>query len=583
MQVLRQKRRQIPLTHVQRTLNKLDKQVSDENKKVILEFLRYMDNMKEEITDRTKSNNIKNVIYLARFLGKISLKNVNAKKLEEFVNSKKKDVSVDPDRKSLSTYNDYVIRLRFFYRWLYNKNKRSESRKEWVNPKIIKNIKTRSTKNKKKTYSKGNIWTLKELQSIIKYEPHLRNKALIILSYDCNSRPHELTKLRIENIRFNDKYAEGEIPFDTKTGRRDILLRGSFPYCRDWLNQHPHRNNPNAYFFYDLRNSTKPMTYASIHYVFRTFKERIQKYYNDGFISDPDERKKIEEFLTYRKFNPYCIRTSAIREDAETLSTSNLETKVGWKRGSKMPRVYLDDSMSAAFKKQLLTRDGLKVDEEEGVKAAVISCHYCNRINAIDAMICQCGAILSQEELNRRKEEERKKEMVNEQRYTLISFKSEIERVENKSYILALEAIGKSGGELKKIEWSKEEQLQHFIKQKRKMDEELTEDQINYIKSYLAKSESVELYKVEIEKVHLEEQDKHRFEEKYKQMSPKQQEKFKEKFTQFKGKSDEEIKQELRRLGEGYTKRVNEIEKQLLVQYVEEDLRKDKGKRMKRR
>jgi integrase/recombinase XerD len=415
MQILRQKRRQIPLTHVERTLNKLAKQVSDENKKIILDFLRYMENMKEEITDRTKSNNIKNVIYLARFLGKISLKNISAKKLEEFVNSKRKDVSVDPDRKSLSTYNDYVIRLRFFYRWLYNKNKRSESRKEWVNPNVIKNIKTRSTKNKKKTYSKGNIWILNELQSIIKYEPHLRNKALILLSYDSNSRPHELTKLRIENIRFMDKYAEGEIPFDTKTGRRDILLRGSFPYCRDWLNQHPHRNNPNAYFFYDLRDSTKPMTYASIYYTFRTFKERIQQYYNDGIISDPEERKKIEEFLTYRKFNPYCIRTSAIREDAETLSTSNLETKVGWKRGSKMPRVYLDDSMSAAFKKQLLTRDGLKIDEE-GVKAAVIECHYCNRVNAIDAMVCQCGAILSQEELNRRKEEDRKKEMVNEQK-----------------------------------------------------------------------------------------------------------------------------------------------------------------------
>jgi hypothetical protein len=173
------------------------------------------------------------------------------------------------------------------------------------------------------------------------------------------------------------------------------------------------------------------------------------------------------------------------------------------------------------------------------------------------------------------------KNKISEQRYILISFQREIERVENKSYILALEAIGKSGGELRKIEWDKDEQLEHFIDKQRKMGEELTEDQINYIKNYLAKNESVELYKVEIEKerAQLEDQDKHRFEEKYKQMSPKQQEKFKEKFPQFKGKSDEEITQELRRLGEGYTKRVNEIEKQLLVQYVEEDLRKDKGKR----
>jgi hypothetical protein len=104
------------------------------------------------------------------------------------------------------------------------------------------------------------------------------------------------------------------------------------------------------------------MTYYSISYVFRELKNRIKRYYENGLISDQGEREKIKAFLDHKRFNPYCYRTSAIREDAETLSSSNLEIKVGWRRGSKMVKIYLDKYMSKTFKKQLLLRAGIKID-----------------------------------------------------------------------------------------------------------------------------------------------------------------------------------------------------------------------------
>jgi uncharacterized alpha-E superfamily protein len=175
---------------------------------------------------------------------------------------------------------------------------------------------------------------------------------------------------------------------------------------------------------------------------------------------------------------------------------------------------------------------------------------------------------------------EQLKEITN--KYALTNFKREIDNIVINSKAVANEIITQDGsGEIKKDEWDKDEQLQHFVNQMKKLGEELTEDQISYIKEYLEKSEPVELYRVgfpeiEKERMKLEEQDKHKFEEIYKQMSPKQQKKFK---VKFKGKSDEEIAQELRKLGEEYTKRVNEVEKWLLVQYVEDDLVKDKQKK----
>jgi len=41
---------------------------------------------------------------------------------------------------------------------------------------------------------------------------------------------------------------EGEIPHEAKTGTGPILLTCSFPYVRDWLNEHPlHYYSHNCY------------------------------------------------------------------------------------------------------------------------------------------------------------------------------------------------------------------------------------------------------------------------------------------------------------------------------------------------
>ena len=72
-------------------------------------------------------------------------------------------------------------------------------------------------------------------------------------------RPHELTLLKIKHIRLKDKYGEGEIPHEAKTGSGPILLTLSFPYVRDWLNEHPFKNEPNARLICNLINGS-PIT-----------------------------------------------------------------------------------------------------------------------------------------------------------------------------------------------------------------------------------------------------------------------------------------------------------------------------------
>ena len=71
-------------------------------------------------------------------------------------------------------------------------------------------------------------------------------KQALSLLWDLDARNHEVTLLKIKHIRLKEKYGEGEIPHEAKTGTGPILLTCSFPYVRDWLNEHPFRNEPNA-------------------------------------------------------------------------------------------------------------------------------------------------------------------------------------------------------------------------------------------------------------------------------------------------------------------------------------------------
>jgi integrase/recombinase XerD len=107
------------------------------------------------------------------------------------------------------------------------------------------------------------LWEKEDLLCIIKYENHKRNKAILSLLWDLHARPHEVTLLKIKHIRLKEKYGEGEIPHEAKTGTGPMLLTSSFPYVRDWLNERPFANEPNARLICNLNNGS-PLSPDSI-------------------------------------------------------------------------------------------------------------------------------------------------------------------------------------------------------------------------------------------------------------------------------------------------------------------------------
>ena len=91
------------------------------NAKLIHEFYLYLRSV--NTSESYQNQNIKGLINIAKFFEK-DLEFIRISKKEEillFLNTKIKNKEEDPDGKWMLTWNDYLQRIKYFFRWLHNK------------------------------------------------------------------------------------------------------------------------------------------------------------------------------------------------------------------------------------------------------------------------------------------------------------------------------------------------------------------------------------------------------------------------------------------------------------------------------
>lgn len=130
----------------------------------------------------------------------------------------------------------------------------------------------------------------------MRYEPHKRNKAALTLFWDLDARNHEITLLKIKHLRLKERYGEGEILYEAKTGSGPILLTCSFPYVRDWLNEHPFKNSPDARVICNLITGS-PIGPDAMWTMIKQLRHRIIRLLESGSITNNEERQKLEYLL----------------------------------------------------------------------------------------------------------------------------------------------------------------------------------------------------------------------------------------------------------------------------------------------
>ena len=91
-----------------------------QSRQLISRFFEFM--KKNGTSERYQNNNLKTIIAYSKFLGpSISLHEVKSRiQITSFLDSKIKGVEQDPDKRWITTWNDYLGRIKYFFLWLYN-------------------------------------------------------------------------------------------------------------------------------------------------------------------------------------------------------------------------------------------------------------------------------------------------------------------------------------------------------------------------------------------------------------------------------------------------------------------------------
>ena len=116
------------------------------------------------------------------------------------------------------TYELFSETVTRFFKWLYKPDVGPKDRKD--KPAIVVNL--GKVKSDKKTYKPTDMWTFEDNQVFFKYCPDKKIKCYHAIAVDTGARPHEILKLKIEDIVWPPKGGPHSFTVSGKTGSRPL-------------------------------------------------------------------------------------------------------------------------------------------------------------------------------------------------------------------------------------------------------------------------------------------------------------------------------------------------------------------------
>ncbi|MCS6768583.1 MAG: site-specific integrase [Candidatus Nitrosocaldus sp.] len=208
-----------------------------------------------------------------------------------------------------------------------------------------------------------------------------RDRALLYVMYEFAARPSELLNMRVGNVIFHEGYAE--ITTTGKTGTKTLTVVMSYNALREWLEQHPLKNDPDAYLWYS----------------------RIRGRISYGRLREFVKRLAVEAGISPRKrVWLYLIRHTALTHVEKQFGSSITEIYGNWRKGSPVRNRYIhlatSDQREAVLRKYGLLKKEEDNNSNNSSSSSIVEmkrCYRCSNLNEPTARICRyCGLILDQ-------------------------------------------------------------------------------------------------------------------------------------------------------------------------------------------
>jgi integrase/recombinase XerD len=331
----------------------------------------------------------------------------------------RKPENEDPLHKWIGNYDTKLVILSRFFKWLHypdidNPKRRNELSAIERKPDCIMGIKQLKRKEIS-CYKPSDLWSQDDDLLFLKWVTNKRDRCYHTMARDLSARPHEILNLKIKDIVFktadNKQYAE--VLVNGKTGTRHIPLIQSIPYIKEWLSNHPSRNNPNSPLFIGLSKNSmgRTLNVKGLYQIYKYYKEEFfPKLLEDKTLSSQD-KEKIKNLLA-KPFNPYIRRHSALTEKSTKLKSSTLNQHAGWSMNSHMAQKYIhyfgnESSESLLEAYGIITKNNAGGIDTLNPKI----CPNCNEGNTQDSRFCtKCKMVLTYDAYNETAEEKQDKD-----------------------------------------------------------------------------------------------------------------------------------------------------------------------------
>jgi len=286
--------------------------------------------------------------------------------LEEVV-SKVKD---NPDWKEL-TKRDFLLCLKRYYKIALGMEDENEY------PKLVKWIKTPKVKEPPINYDEVPSWD--DVVKMANYTLNARDEALIKSIWEAGNRIGEHLTLRVGDVEEVENGVYLNI-WKSKTDPRKVFIKLSAEDILCWLNMHPLKHDNEAPLFCKLKRGEHHGVIGH-KYVYELMKRLKQ-------------RAKIN-----KKVYPHMLRHGSASYFSDWLSDSDMDTKYGWRIGSKIKARYTHKnpkSIEAKIRKMAGEEENGVRNIYEEMKEELIKCPYCDKLNSPDRKGCwYCKHILA--------------------------------------------------------------------------------------------------------------------------------------------------------------------------------------------
>jgi len=268
------------------------------------------------------------------------------------------------------TKSDYKKTLKKFYKVMF-----SEDGLE--TPKIVRWI---GTKIKDRYQEKKRLQRLirpEHVEKLVEAAPNMMYKALIKFMFETGARISEIigdpsypeTGIRIKDITW-----DGDMPdviLTGKTGTRVISIYDSVPLMAAWYNQHPCKNNQDAFFF-TTRKSGERINYTTVVQMLKELGQQV---------------------CPNIDVNPHAFRRASITYYSDFLTSAQLSQKYGLVPNSDVIRHYMYRKPDA-LKKAIRKMHGLEEPENNMNATKPKRCPRCHELADSWAKQClNCGLL----------------------------------------------------------------------------------------------------------------------------------------------------------------------------------------------